>query len=442
MGSSFLISRRKSIYPCLSIQWRLEMFQRQRGTRDFAPEEMAKRQWALDAMKKIAVSGGFKEIQMPIFEDLELFTKKSGPGIVEELYAFKDKGDRDIALRPEMTAQVMRFYVSDMASLPKPLKLFYFGPCFRYENPQSGRFREFYQFGAEIVGANTPETDAEAIALASSLLKSIGLKNYTIRIGFIGILRGILKSLGIPDEKIAEGMHYLDKNDEGKFSTFAKENRLPEDKVRTMMEIRNLKGGSEILGKLDDGIAKSYLQELMDSISLLGVGNCQLDLGIVRGLDYYTGMVFEIDAPSLGAEKQVAGGGSYDLVQLFGGEQVFTTGFALGFDRILIAREKESPIDAKVCIDAYVVPMGDSCRKAALEIVKSLRGNGISADFDLMRRSLSKNLKYAASIGARNVVIVGDKELSKNCVTLRDMSSGEQKEVGVASIADAISKKK
>jgi len=418
------------------------MFQRPRGTRDFAPDEMAKRQWALDAMRRVAVSRGFREIQMPIFEDLELFTKKSGPGIVEELYAFKDKGDRDIALRPEMTAQVMRFYVSDMASLPKPIKIFYFGPCFRYENPQSGRFREFFQFGAEIIGSSTPETDAEAVSLASSVIESMGLRNYVIRIGYIGILRGMLRSLKLPEEKISEGMHYLDKNDEARFSSFSKENKLPDDKVQRTKAIRNMRGGVEILDDLEECDAKGYLKEFMGYLSLLGVKDCKLDLGIVRGLDYYTGMVFEIDAPELGAEKQVAGGGSYDLVPLFGGEQVFTTGFAIGFDRILMAREKESQIEVDAGIDAYVVSMSDGSRKKAFEVVSALRKSGLSADFDIMRRSLSKNLKYAASIGARNAVIIGDKELAKGAVTLRDMVSGDQKEISMASIADAISSKK
>ena len=209
-----------------------------------------------------------------------------------------------------------------------------------------------------------------------------------------------------------------------------------------MMSIRNMKGGIEILDGLEECSAKAYLQEFMGCLSLLGVKNCQLDLGIVRGLDYYTGMVFEIDAPALGAEKQVAGGGSYDLVPLFGGEQVFTTGFAIGFDRILIAREKESTITIDAGIDAYVVPMSDGTRKTAIELVAALRKSGLSVDFDIMRRSLSKNLKYAASIGARNVVIIGDKELAKGAATLRDMATGEQKEISMASIAEAISRKK
>jgi histidyl-tRNA synthetase len=418
------------------------MLQRPRGTRDFAPEEMAKRQWALAAMRKVALSRGFGEIQMPIFEDLELFKKKSGPGIVEELYAFKDKGNREIALRPEMTAQVMRFYVGDMASLPKPLKLFYFGPCFRYENPQSGRYREFYQFGAEIIGSNTPETDAEAVALASSIIGSIGLKNYVIRIGFIGLLRSMLRESKLSEEKIAEALHYLDKNDESTFSKFARENNLPEDRISRIASVRKLKGGVEILEKLDKCDARDYLRNLMDCVSILGVERCTLDLGIVRGLDYYTGMVFEIDAPSLGAEKQVAGGGSYDLVQLFGGEQVFTTGFAIGFDRILLARENETSISINPCLDAYIIPMSDGSRRTALEIVKSLRDEGLSVDFDMMRRSLSKNLKYAAAIKAKNVIILGDKELANSSVTIRDMESGEQKEVKIGSIAKVLCAKK
>jgi len=415
------------------------MFQRPKGTRDFGPDEMAKRQWALDAMRRIAISRGFREIQMPTFEDLELFTKKSGPGIVDELYAFKDKGNRDIALRPEMTAQVMRFFVSDMASLPKPLKLFYFGPCFRYENPQSGRYREFYQFGAEIIGSNTPETDAEAVALASALIESIGLKNYIVRVGNISILRDMLKESKLSEEKISEGLHYLDKNDEDRFSQFAKENGLSEGRALSMKSVRNTKGGIEALDKLNLCGGKDYLKEFMECISLLGIGKCQLDLGIVRGLDYYTGMVFEIDAPSLGAEKQVAGGGSYDLVPLFGGEQVFTTGFAIGFDRVLLAREKESPLSISSGIDAYVIPMSDSSRRTALEIVGALRKAGLSVDFDMMRRSLSKNLKYAAAIEAKNAIILGDKELANGAAMLRNMGTGDQKEVKIDSLAKTIS---
>lgn len=391
-------------------------------------------------MRETALRFGFREIQMPIFEELELFTKKSGPGIVEELYTFKDKGGRDIALRPEMTAQVMRFYVSDLSSLPKPLKLFYYGPCFRYENPQSGRFREFFQFGAEIVGANTPETDAEVVALASAIIAAVGLKGFVIRIGYIGVLRNMLKELKFSDADIAVALHLLDKNDVEGFTKCALQKPGPKQTIDRILSIRNLKGGAEILDNLDDGTAKDYLREMVKSLSLLGVGNFQIDLGIIRGLDYYTGMVFEIDAPSLGAEKQICGGGSYDLVPLFGGEQVFTTGFALGFDRVLMAAENEGIARIDDELDVYVIPVGDSSREKVLGIVEMLRKAGLSVDYDLMRRSLSKNLRYASSAKAKKVIIAGEKELAKGAATLRDMKSGEQKEIKLESLIKELEK--
>jgi histidyl-tRNA synthetase len=416
------------------------MFQRPKGTRDFAPDEMARRRRALEKMRETALKFGFREIQMPIFEELELFTKKSGPGIVEELYAFKDKGGRDIALRPEMTAQVMRFYVSDLSSLPKPLKLFYYGPCFRYENPQSGRFREFFQFGAEIAGANTPETDAEVITLASAIIAAVGLKGFTIRIGYIGVLRDLLKDLGLSGAEIAAALHFLDKNDVEGFNLFASQKSISKETIERVLSIRNLKGDIEILDDLNDGAAKDYLKEMARSLSLLGVGNFQIDLGIIRGLDYYTGMVFEIDAPSLGAEKQICGGGSYDLVPLFGGEQVFTTGFALGFDRVLMAAENEGLPQIVDELDIYVIPVGDRAREKALGIVEMLRAAGLSADYDLMRRSLSKNLKYASLVKAKKVIIAGEKELANGAVTLRDMKSGDQKEIKIGSLIEEMKK--
>jgi histidyl-tRNA synthetase len=416
------------------------MFQRPRGTRDFAPDEVARRRRALEKMRETALKFGFREIQMPTFEELELFTKKSGPGIVEELYAFKDKGGRDIALRPEMTAQVMRFYVSDLSSLPKPLKLFYYGPCFRYENPQSGRFREFFQFGAEIAGANTPETDAEVIALASAIIAAVGLKGFNIRIGYIGVLRNMLIELKLSGAEIASALHFLDKNDAEGFNLFASQKSLSKETIEDILSIRNLKGDVKILADLKDGVAKDYLKEMAKALSLLGVENFQIDLGIIRGLDYYTGMVFEIDAPSLGAEKQICGGGSYDLVPLFGGEQVFTTGFALGFDRVLMAAENEGLPQIIDELDAYVIPVGDGAREKTFGIVEMLRKAGLSIDYDLMRRSLSKNLKYASLASAKKVVIAGEKELAKGAVTLRDMKSGEQKEIKIESLIEELKK--
>jgi len=389
-------------------------------------------------MRNVANRHGFSEIQMPTFEDLELFTRKSGPGIVDELYAFKDKGGRDIALRPEMTAQVMRFYVSDLSTRPKPLKICYFGPCFRYENPQAGRFREFFQFGAEMIGSQTPETDAEVITLAVSQLKVIGLKGFIVRIGHIGIFRDLLKQFKFSDEEIVDALHHLDKDNADEFKKCAQRKTVPAETIDQILSMRKLKGGIDVLDSVESESAKSYLREVTEYLSALGVKDWQIDLGIIRGLDYYSGLVFEIDAPNLGAEKQICGGGSYHLVPLFGGEEVFTTGFASGFDRILIALENEGWKHEEKPLDVYVLSIGDGTRKQALEITHRIRRSGLSADFDSMRRSLSKGLKYASLISAKKTIIVGEKELSNGIVTVRDMASGDQLEVKIEKIEESL----
>lgn len=390
-------------------------------------------------MRNTAIGFGFREIQLPTFEELTLFTTKSGQGIVDELYAFEDKGGRMIALRPEMTAQVMRFYIGEMSVQPKPLKLFYFGPCFRYENPQSGRFREFFQFGAEIIGSGTPETDAEVISMALSTIESTGLNNYNLKIGYIGLLRNMLTDAGIPDSKISEGLHLLDKNDEKGFFTFASEAGISEDKVAEMLILKGIRGGEEVLDRVPSDDAKAYLKELSGMMQKIGIREFEFDFGIVRGLDYYFGMVFEIDAPNLGAEKQVCGGGSYSLVPAFGGEEVFTTGFALGFDRVLIALEKEEFEIQSPGLDAFIIPLGDEARGSGMELAFRLRKSGFIVDYDLMRRNLSKNLKYASSAGAKMAIILGKKELSSGLVTIRDMETGDQKEVQFDSVQDFLS---
>jgi len=187
------------------------MIQKPRGTRDFLPDEMERRRHYEGILRHIALTFGFREISTPIFEETELFVLRSGPNILNELYAFKDKGDRDIALRPEMTAPAVRMFVNGMSNEPKPVKMFYFGQCFRYERPQSGRYREFYQFGAELIGNKNPESDAEVIALAASMIEALGLNDYRIRIGHIGVLRQKLADSGVPKERTAEILQKLDK---------------------------------------------------------------------------------------------------------------------------------------------------------------------------------------------------------------------------------------
>jgi len=405
------------------------MIKRPRGTRDFGPDEMEKRRRLEGMMRREATIFGFREVATPIFEHTELFTLKSGPNVVEEIYAFQDKGGREIALRPELTAPVMRFFVNELSSSPRPLKMFYFGPCFRYERPQSGRFREFFQFGAELIGNPGPESDAEIIALAASIMRRIGLKRYNIRIGHIGVLRDMLAQSGIGPDRAPLILQKLDKKEYGDARQRMREAGMVDEAIEDIIDITTTVGPLEVLDRIS-GEAHDHLQGVFQLLQAYDLPNLQVDLGVVRGLDYYTGMVFEMDAPVLGAEKQICGGGSYSLTDLFGGEKTFSTGFGIGFDRTLLALEKEGYEVPQHHVDAYILPIGPTTREEAHRIAARLRQAGIITEIDLMGRSMSKSFRHADSINARHVIIVGEKELAQNAVAVRDMTTGEQKMVG------------
>ena len=406
-------------------------FERPRGTNDYGPEEMARRRAVEAILRDTAHRFGFREIATPMFESLELFTAKSGPGIVKELYAFKDKGGRDIALRPEFTASVVRFYLSDLRNLPKPVKVCSVGNVFRYEEPQKGRYREFTQFNAEVLGAPPLQGDAEVIAFAIGCLRAVGVKEVRARVGHIGMLRSFLT---VPPEDQATVLHALDKRD---FPALKQElDRLGLQSLEPVLrEYIELKGGPEVLDRgaklLDGGGAEAFesLRKLAERLRAYGIEHVTFDLGVVRGLDYYTGMVFEIDSPNLGAEKQVMGGGAYTLAELFGGDPVSQTGFAFGLDRIVMAAEAEGVKLPTPRLDCYVVPIGEALQPKALEVLQRLREAGVSADMDLLGRGPSKNLDYANAIRARFAVLVGEAESKRGAVAVKDLDSGKQEEM-------------
>ena len=414
------------------------MIQRPRGTRDFGPQEMAERRRVEQAMRDVCLRAGFGEVVTPTFEHSELFTLRSGQSVIDEMYVFRDKGDREMALRPEITASVIRFYVNELSNSPKPLKLYYVGNCFRYENPQSGRFREFFQLGAEIIGSKNAETDAESVALAVNCIRASGLKDYKVRIGHIGILKSLVQTEIQDKQAAADVLRMLDKEDFDALGDMFDARALPRALFDKITAIAEMRGSVAVLDGIEESGAVRHLREMFSTLALHGVEDCEIDLGIVRGLDYYTGMVFEIDAPALGAEKQIMGGGSYTLSELFGGEPVFSTGFAIGIDRVMLALAAESERKPVVSLDAYVIPAKDEMRDDAFRIVAKLRSAGIRADVDLMRRTMSKNLKYASSAGAKCAVIVGSKEMADKAVTLRDMRSGDQKVVPIETLAKTV----
>jgi len=392
---------------------------RPRGTRDFTPAETEKRRYIENRMRGTAEHWGYGEVKTPTFEHTELFTIKSGEAILDELYTFKDKGGRDIALRPELTAPVLRMYVNEMSVSPKPIRLYYFENCFRYERPQKGRFREFWQFGVELIGSDRAEAEAEAIALAAAMVSDIGIVA-DLRIGHLGVVRGLIQDLDAQVQ--AEAMRLMDKKDiEGLGALLSDQpdlrERLPALLDADIDEARSI---------TDDAQPLEELQETLSVLDHYGV-RYEVDFGIVRGLDYYTGMVFEMYAAGLGAQNQICGGGTYRLAQLFGGSETPSCGFGIGFDRVLEVCEAEPPHEPRVVV-VYLPDVVED----AIRVASRLRDDaGVRTTIDISGRKFGQQLKHADAIGADYAVIVGAKEVEAGMVTLRDMRTGEQEMVNL-----------
>ncbi|MDQ1251908.1 MAG: histidyl-tRNA synthetase [Euryarchaeota archaeon] len=392
---------------------------RPRGTRDFLPADNARRRYVEGILRDVARNWGYGEVVTPTFEHLDLFTLKSGEGIVEELYNFKDKGDREMTLRPELTAPVMRLYINELQPFSKPLKLFYFENCFRYERPQKGRFREFWQFGVELIGSGKPDSDAEIIALADALLKAAGVKG-TMKIGNLAVTRTFMK--GFEPEIVSKVMRLIDKKEyeglEALLDEIGAEKQFKSDLFRLIkLEGKDiLPVAKEIVGNIPELASFEKILKLLDAYGV----DYSLDFGIARGLDYYTGMVFEVYAEGLGAQKQVCGGGSYQLIQLFGGGDVPSTGFGIGFDRIM----EICPLLPEAPKNVMIISKPET-HLEAIKVAKELR-KYIPVNIDIMERNFKAQLSFANAINTDYVVIVGEKELEAGKLTFKDMISGAQ----------------
>jgi len=390
---------------------------RPRGTRDLLPAEMRRRRFVESRFRDVAERWGYREVATPAFEPLELFTLKSGEAIVDELYSFTDKGGRLLALRPELTAPVARLYVNELQAAPKPLKLYYFGDCFRYERPQSGRYRQFWQFGIELMGSALPEADAEVIALAHCMLRGVAL-DATIHVGSLDVLRAIF--CDADNETCALAMRLIDKGD------FDRLGELPGgDRAIDLITAK------DPLSEAQNIVAVDHLLRVLELLDTLAV-SYTVDFGIARGLEYYTGIVFEAYSGALGAQNQVLGGGSYRLAHLFGGEDVSSTGFGIGFDRIIDAVNPQVPEPPRL----LVVPTNDA-RIYALHVANELRSRLVT-DIDVMGRTVRAQLAYANSAGFDYAVIIGKKEMQTSKLTLQNLKTGEQELLDVTQIINRV----
>jgi histidyl-tRNA synthetase len=379
-------------------------------------------------LRNVARCYGYREVCTPEFEDLELFTMRSGEGIIEEMYVFEDKGGRKLALRPEITAAVIRMYINEAKVAPKPLRWCYFADCFRYERPQKGRYRQFWQFGVELIGADTAAADAETIMLASDMLNATGV-TYELKVGHLSFMKNLVKDLEPAMQRRVRA--HLDKKDyEGLNVTLESLNRTDlADSLTALVNTRDLAEAFDIAGDIPE---KARFEQTIASLDAAGV-KYSLNFGIARGLDYYTGMVFEGFAQNLGAENQILGGGTYRLAHLFGGDDVASCGFAIGFDRVMVSLGDIQPSVVPV---VGLVCTGDG-RIRALEVAKELRNAGIRTEMDLLERGLGAQLAHAAKT-ANFAIVIGQREAESGQVTIKNLLTAEQKTVDLAAAIDEV----
>lgn len=404
--------------------------ERPRGTRDFLPEEMEKRREVERRLRKLAESFGYREVSTPTFEHSELFKRKSGEGIVEEMYVFEDKSKRELALRPELTAPIIRMFVNECSRMPRPLRFYYFGNCFRYERPQKARYREFWQFGVELIGSESYLADLEVILLAYKMLESLEI-DFELHIGHVGLLRNLLKPLG---EESSKAMRLIDKKDEEGLRKLFSELGI-RDLEEKVLRLTELVGGKEVIEEAKEIVDFDFnhVEKLSDLLESLGVKH-RINFGIARGLDYYTGVVFECYAKGLGAQKQICGGGSYELAQIFGGERTPATGFAIGFDRVCELFKGDSVKKPVVVIVNF-----PGLEKNAFELAMRLRESDITAVVDVMGRNLKKQLSYANDINAEYAVIIGESEVKGGVFRVKNLKTGEQLDVKAENITTFLS---
>ncbi len=402
------------------------MITKPRGTEDVLPEESKLWQYVEDTARCVCERFGYREIRTPVFENTELFQRGVGDTtdvVQKEMYTFEDKGGRSLTLKPEGTATLVRSYIENsLYANPQPTKLSYIIPCFRYEKPQSGRLREFHQFGIECFGASSPATDAEVISLAYMFLKELKLTGIELNIN----------SIGCPVCK---------KDYNEKLRTYFEEYK--DDLCPTCLErleknpMRIIDCKSEVCGAIAKNAPKmldhlcgecsEHFDLVKTALDNMGI-DYKINPDIVRGLDYYTKTVFEFVSDALGAQSTVCGGGRYSgLVEELGGKPADGIGFAAGLERLILVIKKQQELSDKTdsSPDLFIAAMGDSAEKLAQKIIFELRCKGIHAQQDLCGRSLKAQMKYADKLGAKFSMVIGDNELNDNSAGLKNMKNGE-----------------
>jgi histidyl-tRNA synthetase len=419
-------------------------FQPVRGMRDLLPEDAETLNYVICEARETAQLYGYKEIITPLVEPYDLLSAKSGEEIRQRMFTFTDLGNRTVALRPEFTASIARLATTTLKNEPKPLRTFSVGSVYRYDEPQRGRYREFWQSNFELMGADTAEADAEMILLTNSLLKNVGLRNYAFKIGHIGVIRGILSEEGVDEKTQNSVLQLMDKKEYDEAFKLVKQERCR----KILQGLLKQKGetGFETLENMKDYVrgyekAEDAVNNLFDILVLVTQSDCPVETvepAFARGLEYYTGMIFEVYIPEL--DIALGGGGRYDrLIELFGGAPTPATGVAHGLDRIAMAMHTQK-IAVKTVQEkrVVVVSVNEIMKVEALRIAERLRNAGIGVEFEVMGRKMTKALEDADRRKVDYAVIVGERELSKGAVVVRDLSKREQTIVDLKQLLEKI----
>ena len=425
------------------------MFKTVRGMRDLLPIDAERMRHVEQVSRELSKLYGYEEIITPVLESYDLLAAKTSEEIRERMYTFKDLGGRKVALRPEFTASVARLVASKLRNEPKPMRLFSVGSLYRYDEPQYGRFREFWQANYELFGSTRPEADAEILILTNDLLKRLGLQNFCFKIGHTEILRGILNQEGLDEAKQNSVRQLLDKKSWEEALAIARDADVSQKCLTTLerlFETRGedafqvLEGVKETVQEYESAVAA--VENLWKILELVKDSGAQLDVmveaGFARGLEYYTGMIFEPYVPEV--DVALGGGGRYDkLIQLFGGESIPAVGVAQGIDRIVLSLKKQgvSPKAAKE-MSVVVISVKNESMAKALELSDVLRKSGLPVEVAVMGRSISRALADADRRGVAYAVIVGPEELEEEKVVLREMKKSEQRTVEISNLTEEI----
>ncbi len=418
------------------------MSQGVRGTRDFYPEDMRLRNWLFDHFTNASLLHGFEEYDAPVLEYEELYTRKQGEEITQQLYNFQDKGNRKVALRPEMTPSLARMVMARAGGLPMPIKWFSIPQCWRYERTQRGRGREHYQWNVDIWGTTEISADAELISVLVTFFEGIGLtaKDIVIRVSSRKVLEEVLGSLGMRGDVFAQTCVIVDKM--GKLSSDVIEEQLSGlghdseviTTIQSVLGIKDMNGLQEALK--DESMAVSELNFLFDAIDSYGISEwVEFDASIVRGLAYYTGAVFEAHDKA-GKFRAICGGGRYDkLLSTLGGKDLPATGFGFGDMVIMeLLAEKDLIPELVSDIDDTVIPLNSDLRNAAVMVAASLRNSGRTVDLVLEDKKMKWVFKHAERIGAKRLVLLAPDEWSRKMVKIKDLDTGEESEISLNDI--------